>query len=81
MLNQKRVTGLQNDGYLAAFREMPDGSLDVIDRTREFSANYYSKTRIHALEKIMAQVGKHSMLRALKADYLIDFAFPVKESR
>lgn len=58
----------ENNSHLINFHEMPDGSLDVVNQTREFTTNYYSPTRRPFLEKIKSRLIKQPMIRWLKAE-------------
>lgn len=68
-----------NNGYLNNFRELPDGSLDVVDRSLEFK-NYYAPTRNLFLEKIESQLTKQAMFHWFKASLASDFTVPTRNS-
>jgi hypothetical protein len=69
-----------NKDYLNNFREMPDGSLDVVDRSAEFKSNFYAPTRNPSLEKIESRLTKQAMLNWLKASLASDFTVPVRNT-
>lgn len=61
-----------NNSYLNNFRELPDGSLDVVDRSPEFK-NYYAPTRNHLFERLESRLTKQPMFHWLKASLATDF--------
>ncbi|MFH0986194.1 MAG: hypothetical protein V1882_11810 [Candidatus Omnitrophota bacterium] len=69
-----------NSDHLVNFREMPDGSLDVDDRTQEFTTNFYSPNRNPGLERIRSRFLKQSLFRFLKAEFFEDFVSPVRDA-
>jgi hypothetical protein len=68
-----------NSGYLNNFRAMPDGSLDVVDRSPEF-ANYYSSKRNFFLERIESQLTKQAMFHWFEANLAAGFTLPSSDS-
>lgn len=66
-----------NNSYLYNFRELSDGSLDIVDRSPEFK-NYYSSTRNHFLEQIESRLAKQPMFHRLKASLATNFEMPVR---
>lgn len=61
---------------LANFHQTAEGSLEVVDRTQEFSTNYYSSTRNHFLEKLASRLSKQAMFYSVKAGLSVDFSVP-----
>jgi hypothetical protein len=68
-----------NNSYLNNFRERPDGSLDIVDRSPEFKS-YYAPTRNLFLEKFKSQLNKQAMLNWFKASLASDFSVPVRNT-
>ncbi len=68
-----------SDSYLRNFRELPDGSLDLVDRSAEMD-KYHSLGRNHLLEQIDARLAKQPMFHWLKASMASDFASPTIKS-
>lgn len=58
---------------LSNFRQTGEGSLELVDRTREFSTNYYASTRNHFLEKLASRLQKQAMFHSIKAGLSVDF--------
>lgn len=74
---QTRVTNWGvNNLALSNFRQSADGSLEVVDRTHEFSSDYYSPARNHLLEKLASRLQKQAMYYAVKEGLLVDFKVP-----
>lgn len=65
-----------NNMALVNFRQTADGSLEVVDRTHEFTANYYSSDRNYFLEKLASRLYKQAMFYSVKAALAVDFAIP-----
>lgn len=70
----------QNRDYLHNFREMPDGTLDVIDRSVEFKNEFYDPTRNHHFEQMLSRLTKRPMLHWLKSSLAMDFNVPNRNS-
>lgn len=64
--------------YLHNFREMSDGSLDVVDRSAEFASNYDAPSRNPFLEKIESRLTKQAMFHWLKASLATNFEVPMR---
>lgn len=67
-----------NHSHLINFGERPDAFLDVVDRTQEFSTNYYNPTRNLFLEKLESKLTKQVMFHWLKASLAVDFVVPAR---
>lgn len=61
---------------LSNFRETPEGLLEVVDRSQEFTTDYYSSNRNHFMEKLASRLPKQSMFYWLKAKLSVDFTVP-----
>ena len=79
VIESKAANWFTNNSFLINFREMPDGSLALIDRRQDFATNYYSPDRNLFLEKLQVQFGKHSLWHALKAELSADFSLPERK--
>jgi hypothetical protein len=64
--------------YLKNFREMPDGSLDLVDRTQEFSDNFYAANRSLYLERIESRLTKQATFHWLKANLQVVFTLATR---
>ena len=64
-----------NNSYLFNFRERPDGTLDVIDRSTEMAVHYDPK-RDRRMMRLESQWTKQAMFHWLKATLQTDFFLP-----
>lgn len=62
--------------YLYNFIELPDGSLDIRDRSIEFVSDYYAPRHNLTEEKIESRLTKQPMFHWLKATLATDFKLP-----
>lgn len=72
VVESKVVNWIANDSYLSNFRERPDGTLDVVDRSAEFKG-FYDPARNRWMERLESQWSKRAMFRWLKAVLAADF--------
>jgi len=80
VVESKVINWNTNDSSLINFREMPDGSLDLVDRSQEFSANFYAPGRNPYLEKIESRLTKQAMFHWLQASLRVIFPLPTRAS-
>ncbi|MDB5813312.1 MAG: hypothetical protein JWN23_429 [Rhodocyclales bacterium] len=64
-----------NDSYLFNFKEAPDGSLEIIDRTAEIE-RYYAPNRNLFFEKTESRLKKQAMFHWLQASLATYFSIP-----
>lgn len=66
--------------YLHNFREMPDGSLDLVDQSAEFASNFDAPLRNSFQEKIESRLTKQAMFHWLKASLAASFEMPTRQA-
>ena len=69
-----------NNSSLINFRELPDGSLGIVDMKGEFERNFHSPMRNLALEQLDSRVKKQAMYNWFRASLATDFAVPKRSS-
>ena len=65
-----------NNSSLINFRELPDGSLEIVDRKGEFERNFHAPARNLAMEKLDSRLQKQAMYHWFRASLATDFAVP-----
>ncbi len=63
-----------NNSYLVNFKFLPDGTLDLVDRSQEFTDNFYSNKRNIIAEKLTSRIKKQPLWHSLKAQLQTDFS-------
>ncbi len=79
VVESKILNWTSNDSGPVNFRELPDGSLDIVDRSREF-ATYLDPKRNPALEQIESRLTKQAMFHWLKASLASEFNVHAKKT-
>jgi hypothetical protein len=66
--------------YLRNFNVGFDGLLYVVDRSKEFSSNFYKPARKPFLEAFDSRLTKQAMLNCFKANLAADFTVPIRNN-
>lgn len=78
VVETKVVNWITNDSAPVNFRTMPDGALEIVDRSQQFATDFYSPVRNHFVEKIHSQLTKQAMFHTVKAVGAFDFSVRVR---
>lgn len=65
-----------NNSSLINFRQLPDGSLEIVDMKGEFERNFHAPSRNLAMEKLDSRLQKQAMYQWFRASLATDFAVP-----